>query len=142
MLSTFYQSTKLLQGIFKYHKHKSDIQENVFEHSIKLSIEYTWLYNAYMVPPDSLLTLIALLVDCSTAPLLVWASTKQITVSHFLNKNSGKTSFALVQIEDGPTFETICDEAEDEYQSIFESGLWIAHDSKSDDKSRSDDVFH
>ena len=130
--SSSYRGIKLLQRTFEERKLKSENGENVIKHTIKLREDYRKLFNSNMVPHDSLMTTIDSLVDCSTSTFAVWASTKQIAISRFLKENAGKTASALSMITDAPTIEAICDEADDEYQSLLESGLWTAIDSKKD----------
>jgi Zinc knuckle len=130
--SSSYRSTKLLQKAFEERKLKTEPGENVTKHTIKLRDDYVRLRNANMVPHDALMTIIDSLVDCSTSTFAVWAATKRIEVGKFLKENAGKTVTAMMSIPNAPTVETICNEADDEYQSLFESGLWIATESKRD----------
>ena len=130
--SSSYRGTKMLQRTFEERKLKSEQGENVIKHTIKLRDDYMRLSNANMIPYDSLMTVIDSLIDSSTPTFSVWAATKRITVSRFLKENAGKTPSALSSILNAPTVEAICDEADDEYQSLLESGLWIAMDSKKD----------
>ena len=130
--SSSYRGTKILQRTFEERKLKSEPGEDVIKHTIKLRDDYMRLYNANMVPYDALMTVIDSLIDSSTPTFAVWAATKRIAVSRFLKNNAGKTPSALSLMTDAPTVETICDEADDEYQSLLEAGLWVAIDSKKD----------
>jgi Zinc knuckle len=130
--SSSYRGTKLLQKAFEERKLKTEPGENVTKHTIKLRDDYVRLRNANMVPHDALMTIVDSLVDSSTSTFAVWAATKRIEVGKFLKENAGKTVTAMMSIPNAPTVETICNEADDEYQSLFESGLWIATESKKD----------
>ena len=130
--SSSYRGTKILQKTFEERKIKNEPGENVIKHTIKLRDDYMRLYNANMVPYDALMTIVDSLIDSSTPTFAVWAATKRIAVSKFLKDNAGKTQLTLSLIVDAPTIESICNEADDEYQSLMESGLWVALDSKKD----------
>ena len=130
--SSSYRGTKILQRTFEERKLKDEQGEDVIKHTIKLRDDYMRLFNANMVPYDVLMTVVDSLVDSSTPTFSVWAATKRIAVSRFLKDNAGKTPSALSNLPDAPTVENICDEADDEYQSLFESGLWVAINSKKD----------
>ena len=130
--SSSYRGTKILQKTFEERKVKNEPGENVIHHTIKLRDDYMRLYNANMVPYDALMTVIDSLIDSSTLTFAVWAATKRISVSRFLKDNAGKTTSALLLVTDAPTIESICDEADDEYQSLMESGLWVALNNKKD----------
>ena len=71
-----------------------------------------------MVPHDALMTFIDSLINLLTPTFAVWAATKQITVSLFLNDNASKTPSALSLIANAPTSASICNEADNEYQSL------------------------
>ena len=130
--SSSYRGTKILQRTFEEKKLKGEQGENVIKHTIKLCDNYMRLSNANMVPYDSLMTVIDSLIDSLTPTFSVWAATKRITISCFLKDNAGKTPSALSSILNALTVEAICDEADDEYQLLIKSGLWIAMDSKKD----------
>lgn len=130
--SSSYRGTKLLQKTFEDRKLKLEAGENVIKHTIHLRNDYMRLFNANMVPHDALMTVIDSLIDSSTPTFSVWAATKRISISRFLKDNAGKAPSALWLIDGSPTIEAICDEADDEYQSLVESGLWIAQASHKD----------
>jgi Zinc knuckle len=130
--SSSYRGTKLLQKTFEDRKLKSEPGENVIKHTIKLRNDYMRLFNANMVPYDALMTVVDSLVCSSTPAFDVWAATKRIAISQFLKENAGKTQRTLSLIPDAPTISSICDQADEEYQSLLESGLWVATDLKKD----------
>ena len=88
------------------------------------------LYNANMIPYGSLMTVINSHIDSLTPTFSVWAATKRITTPNFLKENAGKTPLAFSSILDAPTVEAICNKANNKYQSLVKSGLWIALESK------------
>ena len=130
--SLSYRGTKLVQHTFEERKLKSEQGENVITHTIKLCNYYMQLSNANMIPYNSLMTVINSLIDSSTPNFSVWAATKRITVSCFLKESAGKTPLSLSSILDAPTVKAIGNKANDKYQSLVESSLWIAMDSKKD----------
>ena len=130
--SSSYRGTKLLQKAFEEQRLKLEPGENVIKHTIKLRDDYVRLRNANMVPYDALMTVVDSLSNSTTSIFAVWAATKRIEVSKFLKENAGKTAIALASIPNAPTIESVCNEADDEYQSLIESGLWVAQDSKKD----------
>jgi hypothetical protein len=90
------------------------------------------LYNANMIAYNAFMTVIDSLIDSSTPTFAVWVATKQISVSCFLKDNASKTPSTLSLIPNTPTVESICDKANNKYQSLLESGLWVSIDSKKD----------
>jgi hypothetical protein len=127
-----YRGLKVLQSIFEERRLKNEPGENVTKHTLKLRNDYARLRNANMVPHDALMTVVDSFIDCTTNAFAIWAATKRIAVADFLKENAGKASSALVLIKDAPTIEAICDEADDHYQSLVGSKLWVAIDSKKD----------
>ena len=123
---------KPLRVAFESRKLKSEGGENVARHTIKVRDDFKRLSNAGVEVPDSLLTVIDNMIECSTQPFSVWASTKRIEVSKFLKENMGKSKLVVSMIPNAPTVEALCDEADDEYLSLFEAGLWVAIESKRD----------
>ena len=130
--SSSYRGTKILQKTFEERKIKNEPGKNVIKHTIKLLDKYMCLYNANMVPYNALMTIVNSLIHSSTPTIAVWAATKKIAVSKFLKDNAGKTQLTLSLIVNTPTIESICNKADNEYQSLMESGLWVALDSKKD----------
>ena len=130
--SDLYRGTKLLQKTFEDRKLKSEPGKNVIKHTIKLHDCYMRLFNANMVPYDALMTVVDSLVCSSTPAFDVWAATKRIAISQFLKENTGKTQCSLSLILDAPTISSICDQADEEYQSLLESSLWVATNLKED----------
>ena len=123
---------KSLRTTFESRKLKSEPSENVSKHTIKVRDDYKRLSNANISMDDCLLTTIDNMVECSTQPFNVWASTKRIEINKFLKENMGKSALVWARLPNAPSVEGICDEADDEYLSLFEAGLWTAVELKKD----------
>jgi hypothetical protein len=132
LVSSTSRGFKVLKATFEGRKLKSEPGENVAKHTIKVRNDYRRLSNANVPMEDSLLTVVDNMVECSTQPFNVWASTKRIEINKFLKANMGKSAAVRALIQDAPTVQSVCDEADDEYLSLFEANLWCASESKKD----------
>jgi hypothetical protein len=132
LVSSTSRGFKILKSTFEGRKLKSEPGENVAKHTIKVRNDFRRLSNANVPMEDSLLTVVDNMVECATQPFNVWASTKRIEVNKFLKANMGKSAAVRALIKDAPTVQSICDEADDEYLSLFEANLWSASESKKD----------
>jgi hypothetical protein len=59
-----------------------------------------------------------------------WSGAKRVEVTKFMMDYSGKSALVKSQVKNAPTVESICDEADDVYQSLMAN--WKAMDSKQD----------
>jgi hypothetical protein len=126
---------KVLKATFEGRKLKSEPGENVARHTIKVRNDFRRLSNANVPMDDALLTVIDNMVECTTNSFNIWASTKRIAITAFLKENMGKSALVKSQIKDAPTVEGLCDDADEYYLSIFESGEWKATESKRDSQA-------
>lgn len=117
---------KTLRLAFEDRKLTAEPGQNVHKHTIQIRNEYLRLINANVAIDDAILTVIDSMIPSCAYPFNMWASVTRLAVEKHISETMGKSAAVRALVPNAPTVGSICDEADEQYNSLLQSKLWPA----------------